>query len=107
MRLSQETIARILSFEGEAARVHDDAQRQAAHIIEGANKAAVDLREQALTQAHQQAQQITAEGQKAAQAERARIIAQAEVEAQRMETMAARHFDHAMDFVLNQVTGRE
>jgi vacuolar-type H+-ATPase subunit H len=105
--LSQEIIARILSFEGEATKAHDDAQSQAAHIIEEANKAAADLREQALTQAHQEAQQITAEGQKAAQAERARVIAQAKAEAQRMETTAARNFDHAVDFVLNQITGRE
>jgi len=105
--VSQEIIARILSFEGEAAKVHDDAQSQARHVIERANKAAIGLREQVLAQARQQAQQITAESQKAAQAERARIIAQAEAEAQRMETMAARHFDRAVDFVLDQITGRE
>jgi vacuolar-type H+-ATPase subunit H len=105
--LSQEIIARILSFEGEAVKLHDDAQDQAVRIIEEAKKAATDLREQTLAQAHQQAGQLTTESQKAAEAERARIIAQAEAEAQRMEAMAARHFDRAVGFVLDQVTGRE
>jgi vacuolar-type H+-ATPase subunit H len=105
--LSQETIARILSIEREATSIHDDAQRQAARMIKDAEKAATALREQILTQAHQQAEQIVATGREAAEAERARIIAQAEAEAQRMETLAASHFDEAVKFVLAQVAGHK
>ena len=105
--MSQETIARILAIEQEAAKVHDDAQRQAVRMIKEAESAAAALREQTLTQARQQAGQIVAAGQEAAEAERSRAVAQAEAEAQRMETLAADHFDQAVNFVLDRATGRE
>lgn len=105
--MSQETIARILAIEQEATKIHDDAQRQAAHLIEEAEKAASALRGQTVAQARQEAEQIVARGQEAAEAERARAVGQAEAEAQRMETVAARHFDQAVNFVLDQVAGRE
>jgi len=106
-RVSQETIARILAIEQEAAKVHDDAQLQAARLIEEAEQAASALREQTLAQARQEAEQIVTTGQEASEAERSRIVAQAEAEAQRMETLAADHFDQAVNFVLDQVAGRE
>jgi vacuolar-type H+-ATPase subunit H len=105
--MSQETIARILSIEREAIRIHDVAQRHAARMIQDAKKAASVLREQALAQARQQTGQIVAAAREAGETERARIIAQAEAEAQRMETTAASHFDRAVNFVLDRVAGRE
>ena len=105
--LSQETIARILSVERDATGIYDEAQRQAALLIEEAKEAASALREQTLAQARQEAEQTVARGREAAEAERARILAQAEAEAQRMATLAARHLDRAVSFVLDQVTGRE
>lgn len=105
--MSQETIARILAIEEEAVKVHDDAQRRAARMVEEAQEATSALREQTLAQAHQQADQIAATGREATQAERAHIIAQAEAEAERMETTATPHFERAIQFVLDQVAGRE
>ena len=105
--MSQETIARILAIEQEATKIHDDAQVQAARIIKEAEQAASALREQALAQARQQADQITATGQETAEAKRSRAIAQAEAEAQSLETLAARHFDQAVNFVLDRVAGHE
>ena len=106
-KLSQETIARILSVEREAVGVHDDAQRQAARLIKEAEEAASTLREQTLAQARQEAEEILAAGREAAEAERARIIALAEAEAEHMETLATRHLDRAVSFVRDQVAGRE
>jgi len=105
--VSQETIAHILAIEQEAAKIHDDAQHQAAHLIEEAEKAASALREQILAQARQEAEQIVATGREATEVERSRAVAQAEAEAQRMEALAARHFDQAVNFVLDQVAGRK
>ena len=105
--MSQETIARILIIEQEAAKIHADAQVQAAHLIEEAEKAASTSREQTLAQARQEAAQVVTAGQEAAETERSRAIAQAEAEAQRLETLAARHFDQAVNFVLDRVTGRK
>jgi len=106
-RLSQETIARILVIEQDAAKIHNDAQDQATRLIEEAEKAASVLREQTVAQARREAGQIVATGQEAAEAERSRAIAQAEAEAQRLETLATRHLDQAVDFVLDRVAGRE
>jgi vacuolar-type H+-ATPase subunit H len=105
--LSQETIARILSIEQEAVKVHNDAESQAARMIEEAKEAASILRERILAQAHQQAEQIVAEGREAAKAKRERIMAQAEAEAEEMEETSRRHFDQAVNFVLGQMSGRE
>ena len=106
-RVSQKTVARILAIEQEAAKIHDGAQRQAAHLIEEAEEAASALREQILAQARQEAEQIVAAGREEAEAGRSRAVGQAEAEAQHMETVAARHFDQAVNFVLDQVVGRE
>jgi vacuolar-type H+-ATPase subunit H len=104
---SQKTIAHILSIEQEAVGIHDDAEHRAKRIIEEAKKTASDAREKALEQAHKQAGQIVATGQEAAKAQQERITAQAEAEAQHMEEIAAPHFDRAVQFVLDQVAGRE
>jgi len=106
-RLSQETIARILAIEQEAAKIYDDAERQAARLIEEAEKEAAVLRERILSQARQEAEQIVAAGREAAEAERSRAVTQAEAEAQRMEALAARHFDQAVNFVLDRVARHE
>lgn len=105
--MSQETIVQILSIENEAVRVHDDAQQRAAQLIEEAKSATEALREQTLAQARQEAAQVITKGREAAEAERARIIAQAEAEAQRLEAEASRHFDSAVNFVIDQVAGRK
>ncbi len=105
--MSQETITRILAIEQEATKIHDDAQDQAGHLIEEAEKEASALREQTLAQARQEAAQVVTAGQEAADAERSRAVAQAEAEAQRLETLAARHLDQAVNFVLDRVAGRE
>ena len=105
--MSPKTIARILSIEQEAVKIHDRAERFATRTIKDAEQAAANLNEQTLSQAHQQAQRIKTTSRKAARAERARIIAQAEVEARRLEELAAPHLNSAVKFVLDQVAGRE
>jgi vacuolar-type H+-ATPase subunit H len=105
--LVQETIARILAIEQEAVSIHDDARRQAADLIEEARQAASALRERTLAQAREEAGRILTTGRAAAGTERSRIIAEAEAEAQRLEALTTRHFDRAVSFVLDRVTGRE
>ena len=104
--LSQETIARILSIEREAANLYADAERHAADLIAEAKEATAAIQEHTLAQARREAENIVSRGREAAEAERARIIAQAETEAQRTEALAERHFDRAVAYVLDQVAGR-
>jgi vacuolar-type H+-ATPase subunit H len=105
--LSQETIARILSIERDAADLHAGAERQAADLIAEAKDAVAAMQEHTLAQARREAENIVTRGREAAEAERARIIAQAETEAQRIEALAERHFDRAVRYVLDQVAGHE
>ena len=105
--LSQETIARILSIEQEASGIYAETQRQAARLIEAAKESASVLRERTLAETHKEAEQILATGRGEAEAERARTMAQAKAEAQCMENLAAQHFERALNFVLDQIVGRE
>lgn len=105
--MSQETITQILAIEQQAVQLHDDAQQQAERVTAEAKKVAASVREQTLAHMHQQAEHITAEGQQTAEITRARIIAQAEAEAQRLEGLAAQRLDRAVQFVLDQIAGRE
>jgi vacuolar-type H+-ATPase subunit H len=104
---NQETIVRILAIEQEAQNIHTEAERRAARVIKEAEEAASTLREQTLAQTREDGERIVTAGQAAAEAEREHIIAQAEAEAQHMEATAAQHFDHAVNFVLEQVTGHK
>lgn len=104
--MSQETVARILAIEKDAAKIHSAAQQQAASLIAEAEKAAISLHERALTQAQQQAERLLAAGKQKAEANHAQIIAQAGADAQRLDTTAAKNLDHAVDFVLACVIGQ-
>jgi vacuolar-type H+-ATPase subunit H len=105
--VSQETITQILAIEEQAVQIHDDARRQADHVTAEAKKTATTVREQTLDTIRRQAEQIIAEGQHTAEVTRSRIIAQAEAEAQHLENVAAQHLDQAINFVLDQIAGRE
>jgi vacuolar-type H+-ATPase subunit H len=104
--MNQEVIARILNIEREAVKIRDEAQHEAEHLIEEAERAAAASREKALDDARREAEQIVAEGQKTAKQTRERTIAQAQEEAERVEAAMAQHLDRAVQFVLKQVTGQ-
>ncbi len=104
--MSQETIARIFAIEKTAAKLHSDAQQQAAAIVAEAEKAADDIRKLSLAQARQDAEHIIATGEQQAESENARIIAQAGADAQRLDAIAATHLERAVDFVLARVVGQ-
>ncbi len=102
--MNQETIARIMSIEQEAAKIHDDAQHQAEHLIAEAEKTASVLRKASLMQARQDAEQQLGAARAAAEAEYARILAQAETEVQTLEALTSSHFEDAVAFVLGQLS---
>ncbi|MCD6344673.1 MAG: hypothetical protein J7M17_03600 [Anaerolineae bacterium] len=105
--MRQETIERILNIEQDAAKIHDEAQLKATQLVAEAQKSAATLREQVVSEARQQAEQLTTTTQESLEAERAQLMERAEAEAQQLETLAAQHFDQAVNFVLDQVVGRE
>jgi len=105
--MTQETISRILAIERQATRTFSEAQEQAEKTLEDAKMAASALYDESLRDIKERAQSIIQSERTAADAERLRIITAAESEASSMDKQASRHFEQAVEFVLNQVTGRE
>ncbi len=103
--MSQSLVKRIVTMEQKAKHLYTEAQEQAENMIKEAREAAVALQAQTLSEARRQAEQMIAEERAAAEAKYKAIIQQAEAEAQQMEQTAALHFDHAIEYVLNQVAG--
>ena len=104
--MKEETITRILHAEHDAATLFTDAQREAAQYIAEAKLQAKLNRERILAEARQQATEIIAQGRYVADAKRASVIAHAGANAQNMETTSTRHFDDAVHFVLQVLTGQ-
>jgi len=105
--MNREIIAHILSIETDAEKVQDDAQRQAAHIIEEAEKTASSLLARAQAEGREEAKQLISAGKETAKVEREQILAEAESEAAQLESIAAEHIDKAVHFVLDQIAARE
>ncbi len=104
--MSQETIARIFAIEKAATKAHNDAQQQAAELVAEAEKAATGIRTHSLELAQQEAEHIITTGEQQAEVENARIIAQAGADAQRLDVIAAKNLDRAVDFALSRVMGQ-
>ncbi len=105
--MARETVARLLDIEKAAAKLHSDAQQQAADLIAEAEKAAASWQNRRLEQARREAERIIAAGKQKAEAEHAGIIAQAGADAQRLDTTAAKNIEYAVDFVLTSVIGQQ
>lgn len=104
--MSQATIVRILSIEREATRIHDEATAQAAQMLADFDREASVMRDRLLGDARRQAIEIERDGKDASQARRAQALAQAEADAREMEELASHGLGAAVQFILDQVTGR-
>jgi vacuolar-type H+-ATPase subunit H len=104
--MAQGTVARLLDIEKAAAKLHSDAQQQAADLIAEADKSALNLQRRGLEQARKEADHIIAMGKQRAEAEYAQTVAQAGADIQRLDTIAAKNINHAVDFVLTFVIGQ-
>jgi V/A-type H+-transporting ATPase subunit G/H len=105
--LNEEHIEKVLEIEKRAQAVYDAAVREAGQLPVQAEKEAQALLEKARADAQAEARRLIAEAQARARDESARIVKEAEEEAERMETLATSHFDHAVNYVLDQVAGKE
>jgi vacuolar-type H+-ATPase subunit E/Vma4 len=103
--LNEKRIRQVLEIERQAQAIHDAAMRKAEQLPILAEQEAQALVEKARADAEEQARQLVTSAQ--AQEECARILSQAEEESRRLEALAVSHFDHAIGFVLDRVTGRE
>jgi vacuolar-type H+-ATPase subunit H len=104
--MSQSTVLRILSIEREATRIHDEATAQATQMLADFDRESSAMRERVLGEARSEATDIEREGQEAAQASRTETLAQADADAREMEERASDNFGAAVQYILDQVTGR-
>ena len=105
VQMSEETITKVMAIEEQATQMADQAKKEASDLTAQVKKAINAMREEILDEARLAAKQIESNGQKDADAERAEILSKADTQIEHMETLAEQHFDQAIQFVLNQVTG--
>lgn len=104
--MSQATVQRILAIEAEATRVRDEAKAQAAQMVGDFEREAAATRERVLRDARAEALQTKQEGRSTADSRRAEIMEAAKTEAAEMEHQAAERLEDAVQYVLDQITGR-
>ena len=105
--MEQERVAQVLDIERQALQVHRDAEQRAEKILDKARDDAAQLHKQTLAAAHEEADQMLEQAREDAKAKRQRILAQAEQKAKEFEASAEPNHDRAVNFVVDQVAGRE
>jgi F0F1-type ATP synthase membrane subunit b/b' len=103
--LNEQRIQQVLDIEKKAQRIHESAVKEAAQLQEQAKHDAQALLERTRAAAQEKAQQVVADAH--ANEECARIRAESEEKSRQMETLAAQHFDRAVAYVLDRLTGKE
>jgi vacuolar-type H+-ATPase subunit H len=103
--LNEQRIQQVLEIEKQAQAIHEAAVRDAEQLQKQAEQEAQALFEKTRAEAQEEARRLVADAP--ASEECARILAQSEDESRRMETLAAKHFDRAVGYVLDRLVGRE
>jgi vacuolar-type H+-ATPase subunit H len=103
--LNEQRIRQVLEIENQAQAIHEAAVHDAEQVQKQAEQEAQALVEKSRAEAQEEARRLVADAQ--ASEEGARILAQTEEKSRQMETLAAKHFDRAVGYVLDRLTGRE
>jgi V/A-type H+-transporting ATPase subunit G/H len=103
--LNEQRIQQVLEIENQAQAIHEAAVHNAEKLQKQAEQEAQTLIEKARSEAQEEAQRIASDPQ--ASDESARILAESEEKSRKLETLAAQHFDRAVDYVLGRLIGKE
>jgi vacuolar-type H+-ATPase subunit H len=103
--LNEQRIQQVLEIEKQAQEIHQAALHDAKELQKQAEQEAQTLTEKTRAEAQDEAKQLASDRQ--ADDECARILAASEDKSRELETLAAQHFDRAVDYVLNRLMGRE
>jgi V/A-type H+/Na+-transporting ATPase subunit G/H len=103
--LNDKRIQQILDIEKEADAIRAAAVKEAQQIPQQAEQEAQALINKARSDAEQEARTMLANAQ--ADEESAKILAEAQEKIKHNESLAARHLDRAVSYVLARVVGRE
>ena len=105
--MDEQRIHQVLEIENRAQAIHEAAIHDAEQLQRQAEQEAQTLLEKARAEAHQEAQRLTSNSQANGERECERILDESEDKSRKIETQAAQHFDHTVDYVLNRLIGRE
>jgi vacuolar-type H+-ATPase subunit H len=103
--LNDDYLQQIVELEKQARATYETAVREAEQLPAQTEASARALLEKARADAEAQAKQMLAEAQTKSESES--ILDQARQETERMKTLAMNHFDRAVVFVLDRLTGKE
>lgn len=102
--MNEEYIEKVLEIEKQARAVYDTAARETEQLPAQAEEEAQRLLKQARIDAQVEARHLITEAQ--AQDESDHIVKEAKKEVERVEALAANHFDQAVSYVLDRVAGK-
>jgi vacuolar-type H+-ATPase subunit H len=103
--LNDDYLQQIVELEKQARAVYETAVHEAEQLPIQAEADARALLEKTRAGAEAQAKQLLAQAQSKSESDN--ILNQARQETERMKTLARNHFDRAVGFVLDQLTGKE
>jgi vacuolar-type H+-ATPase subunit H len=105
--LNEQLIQQILEIEKQAQSIYQANVDDAEQLQKQAEQEAQTLIEKARTDAKEEAQRLAADSQANGERECERILAESEDKSRQIETQAAQYFDHAVNYVLDRLMGRE
>jgi vacuolar-type H+-ATPase subunit H len=105
LSVNEKYIQKVLEIEKQAQEIQEEAQREAEQIPILAEDEAEELIEKARAEAEEEAHQMVESAQ--SKEEGAQILTEAEQGIQRLKALTMSHFDRAVNYVLDQVAGRE
>jgi vacuolar-type H+-ATPase subunit H len=103
--LNEQRIQQVLEIENQAQAIHEAAIHDAEQLQKQAEQEAKTIIEKAQAEAQEEAQRLASDRQ--ASDECARILAESEDKSRQLETLAAQHFDRAVDYVLDRLMGKK
>jgi vacuolar-type H+-ATPase subunit H len=103
--LNKQLIHQVLEIEKQAQTIHDAANHDAAQMQKQAEQEAQALIKKSRAKAQEEAESLVADIR--ANDECERILTQSEEKSRQMETLAAEHFDRAVDYVLERLIRKE
>ncbi len=103
--MPQSRVAQILNYEERAARIYEEAQREAETLLTTTRTALRAQRDERLEAARAEAARLLEERREAVATERARLLEQAEQEAEGFEARAEERLEAAVQAVLAATLG--
>ena len=103
--MNKQKVQQILQIESNAQKIRSDAQQAAKQMLIDVQVEVSQLQSQVRQDAEQETEQIL--NQALSKEKGSRILNQAKTSGQKKETLAKQNFDHAVDFVLEQITRQD